>query len=124
MVGDAKLISKRLREARKRQSMSTQELAERIGMDEKTVTRWETGETMPKLGDIAQITRHLPVTLDWIVGLELEPEAVLARVVDVVGNEVTTISTNVERLMDELTAARRAVTKWDGVTERRQSTTT
>jgi transcriptional regulator with XRE-family HTH domain len=103
--------------------MSVQELADRIGVDEKTLTRWESGETMPKLGDIAPITRHLPVTLDWIVGLQLEPEAVLARVVDVIGYEVTTIATNVERLMEELTAARRAVSKWDGVTERRKQRT-
>ena len=104
--------------------MSVQELAERIGVDEKTLTRWETGATEPKLRDVAAITSHLPVTLDWIVGLQLEPEAVLARVVDVIGYEVTTISTNVERLMEELTAARRAVSKWDGVTERRQRQTT
>lgn len=103
--------------------MSIRELARRIGKDEKTVGRWESGETMPNLSDVAAITTHLPVTLDWIVGLELEPETVLARVIDVVGNEAGTISTNVERLIDELAKARHAVTRWDGVTERRQQQT-
>lgn len=42
-------------EVRKQQNMTQRELAEKIGVSDKTISKWETGKSMPELGYLQQL---------------------------------------------------------------------
>jgi DNA-binding protein len=45
-----KRIGNFIAEVRKQQNMTQRELAEKIGVSDKTISKWETGKSMPELG--------------------------------------------------------------------------
>ena len=57
----------RLRGARKRRGWSQRLLGERIGRDGATVSFWETGQRVPRLGAAVQVATALGVTLEDLV---------------------------------------------------------
>src|SRR5712671_674013 len=56
----------RLRDARDRAGMSQEEVAKKLGCTNRSVTRWENGESDPGFGKVARLAALLEVSLDWI----------------------------------------------------------
>ena len=69
----------KLRSLRKgrRPRLSQEELAEKLNMTQRKISRMETGETEPSLEDIRTICRYFNVSADWLLGLEVSVLEVL-----------------------------------------------
>jgi len=69
----------KLRSLRKgrRPRLTQEELAEKLNMTQRKISRMETGETEPSLEDIRTICRYFNVSADWLLGLEVSVPEVL-----------------------------------------------
>lgn len=63
----------KLRSLRKnrRPRLTQEELAEKLNMTQRKISRMETGETEPSLEDIRTICRYFNVSADWLLDLEV-----------------------------------------------------
>ena len=61
-------FSERLKELRKKNSLSQQELADKVGTNRVNVTKWETGRTEPTLENIVKLSKILDTTTDELLG--------------------------------------------------------
>ena len=61
-------FSERLKELRKRNNLTQQELADKVGTNRVNVTRWETGRTEPNFETLIKLADLLDVSLDWLFG--------------------------------------------------------
>ena len=61
------MISDNIRELRKRRGMSQRELAALLGISNKTISRWETGEGDPDIGYIVPMAQIFGVSTDEIL---------------------------------------------------------
>ncbi|HHT20976.1 MAG TPA: helix-turn-helix transcriptional regulator [Tissierellia bacterium] len=52
---------------RKDKHLTQQELAEKLGVSNKTISRWETGETLPEAGLILDLANELGITSDELL---------------------------------------------------------
>ena len=66
-----RLIGERISAARKRARLSQEELAQRIGTHNFTVSRYETGRMFPHLTLLRRMSKALNVSSDYLLGLEL-----------------------------------------------------
>ena len=64
---DQSKIGKFIGEIRKEKNMKQSELAEKIGVTNKTVSRWETGKYMPDLSLFTEISKVLGVTINELL---------------------------------------------------------
>lgn len=60
-------IGKFIMEIRKEKNMKQSDLAERLGVTNKTVSRWETGKYMPDLSLFVEISEILEVSLNELM---------------------------------------------------------
>lgn len=67
------MFSKRLLLIRVQRGLSQVELAERAGIGENAVWRYESGETEPKGEVIARLAKELDVSTDYLLGLTEYP---------------------------------------------------
>lgn len=58
----------RLKELRKEKKLTQQEVAEILGVNEKTVSRWENGENEIKLAQANMIANHFGVFVGYLLG--------------------------------------------------------
>lgn len=80
---------------RREQNLTQKQLAEKIGVSDKTVSKWETGKTMPDYSIIELLceTLHISVS-ELIAGKEKEPQAGCSSC----GEEVALLSYKIEQL--------------------------
>jgi transcriptional regulator with XRE-family HTH domain len=64
------MIGENIRKARKAAGVSQKELAERLQVYQKDISRWENGERTPTLEMFAKICRELNVSADEMLGLK------------------------------------------------------
>lgn len=57
---------------RKKQAMSQEALADKIGVSRQAVSKWETGESEPEVSKLRALAEVLGVTADWLLD-ETEP---------------------------------------------------
>lgn len=60
-----------LQEARRRAGFSQEEVAERLGVSRQTISKWETGETMPDICQAKRLAMLYHLTLDELVTFDL-----------------------------------------------------
>ena len=65
---DMTSFSERLKELRKKNSLTQQELADKVGTNRVNVTKWETGRTEPTLENIVKLSKILDTTTDELLG--------------------------------------------------------
>ncbi|MDD3416257.1 MAG: helix-turn-helix transcriptional regulator [Lachnospiraceae bacterium] len=63
---DQQKIGTFIAEVRKKKSFTQSELADRIGVTNKTVSRWETGKYMPDLATIQSLCKELDISVGTI----------------------------------------------------------
>ena len=62
-----------LKEFRQKARITQKEAADLIGVDERTVRRWESGETNPSLADIPKIKEAYRLTQSQVMALISKP---------------------------------------------------
>lgn len=67
-------VSARIREKRKGQRLTQQELADKIGVSLMTVLRWEKGERTPNALIMPQIAEALNTSVEYLMGLQSSSE--------------------------------------------------
>lgn len=58
---------------RKKNGMSQEDMAEKLGVSRQAVSRWEQGSAMPDATNILRISRIAGVTADWLLDSESAP---------------------------------------------------
>ena len=67
-------VSNRIRDSRKKQRLTQQELADSVGVSLMTVLRWEKGERTPNTSVMPRLSEVLNVSASYLMGLEESPE--------------------------------------------------
>lgn len=72
---DTKKIGKYIAENRKNKNMTQEQLAEKLGVTSKTISRWENGNYMPDISMLKPLSEELGITLnDLLSGEKIEKE--------------------------------------------------
>ena len=65
-------IGKKIMELRKKNGLSQEELAEKIGVARQTISKWELGETSPDLKQSKELSKIFNVSLDELVSNDIK----------------------------------------------------
>ena len=65
-------IGNKIMELRKKNGLSQEELAEKIGVARQTISKWELGETTPDLKQSKELSRIFKVSLDELVSNDIK----------------------------------------------------
>ena len=63
-------VSARIKEKRKEQRLTQQELAEKVGVSLMTVLRWEKGERTPNTSIMNRLAEALNTSVEYLMGLQ------------------------------------------------------
>lgn len=61
-------------EKRKEKNMTQEQLAEKLNVARQTVSKWETGETVPDIDSLKKLANLLDFSIDKALGIEVEEE--------------------------------------------------
>ena len=76
------VIAKNIQKLRQEKGMTQLELAEKINYSDKTVSKWERGESLPDIVVLKTVADLLEVTLDYLVEEEHEGKPVTKEMLD------------------------------------------
>lgn len=62
------MLSENIRNYRKKNNLSQDELAEKVGVSRQSVSFWETGQTQPTIDNIIALTKIFHITSDMLLG--------------------------------------------------------
>mgnify|MGYP003296623427 CR=1 FL=1 len=65
---NGELLGNKLYELRKKQHLSQEELAEKLGVSRQAISKWECGESLPDTDNLISISKLYGVSLDELVG--------------------------------------------------------
>lgn len=91
-VEKTKLLS-RIRQAIENSEHTQEELADMVGVDAVTISRWKNGSRIPKSDMIIPLCRATGVTPAWLYGdaerqkIEVRPKIDRGEIVEIVGNK-------------------------------------
>ena len=86
---------KRIKEMRKRSGMTQAELAEKLGITDRAVSKWENGRGMPELSLLKPLSEELGVTINEILsGERIQSERYLDKLEE---NMINTIEYSEEQ---------------------------
>ena len=74
-------------QARKRNGFSQEDAAEKLGVSRQTISKWETGETLPDLCQAQRLACLYRMSLDNLAGFDPEKERI-AQMVESTGEEI------------------------------------
>ncbi len=63
------LFNERLKELRLEKNLSQNELAEKLGVSQKSISNWETGVREADFGTLEKMTKFFNVTADYLLGI-------------------------------------------------------
>ena len=64
-------IGKKIMDLRKKNGLSQEELAEKVGVARQTISKWELGETSPDLKQSKELSNIFNVSLDELVSNDI-----------------------------------------------------
>lgn len=67
-------LAKRIAACRKQAGLSQEKLAERMGVSRQTISRWETGETLPDIRQSKRLAVLYHITLDELVEYDFDEQ--------------------------------------------------
>lgn len=65
---DTKVLGNNIRQARKRQLLTLEQLAEEVGVTDNFLGKIERGDSLPSLSTIVRIANALHVSIDFLLG--------------------------------------------------------
>ena len=69
---DYALIGERIRDERKKQGLTQEQLGEKVGVGFRSVSKWECGKTLPDIGLINELSKILGISSDELLSGELK----------------------------------------------------
>lgn len=60
-------LSRRIFELRKAQGLSQEQLAEKLGVSRQSVSKWESGDSIPEIERLLQMSKVFDVTTDYLL---------------------------------------------------------
>ncbi len=78
--------------ARKKQGLSQEAVAETLGVSRQTVSKWETGETLPDIRQAKRLSVLYHVTLDELINFDLE----VREVEEAIGRSSETLNEKID----------------------------
>lgn len=69
------IFAQRFREARKKKGLSVEKVAWALDIEPSSVNWWEMGRNNPRINRLPAIARLLDVSLDWLLGMDVEGNA-------------------------------------------------
>lgn len=79
-------LGSNLYNARKKSGLSQEEVAEKLGVSRQTISKWETGETLPDIRQAKRLAGLYRLTLDDLIALDAEVEEI-ERTIDSISEE-------------------------------------
>ena len=64
-----KILAKRIKSARKLRGLSQEELADKVGVNVYSISKWETGARRPDPAHLAELSMMLNVDVDYLLGV-------------------------------------------------------
>ena len=68
------LLGNTLRDLRNEKNLSQKQLAKRVGVNASTIALYETGDRLPSLQRLIDLSRALGVTTDFLLGLSKQKD--------------------------------------------------
>ena len=65
-------FAERILYCRKKAMLSQEELASELGVSRQAVSKWETGESIPDMNNLAALAEIFDVSLDWLIKGEVD----------------------------------------------------
>ena len=65
---DYKLLGDRLRNERKQKNLTQKKLGDKVGLDQKMISSYEIGSSLPKTLNLLYILNYLEISFDYIAG--------------------------------------------------------
>ena len=84
-------LGSNLYQARKKAGLSQEGVAERLGVSRQTISKWETGETLPDIRQSKRLAVLYKLTLDELIDFDLDVQEILeaiARTSDAVTDKI------------------------------------
>ena len=69
-------LGSNLYQARKKAGLSQEGVAERLGVSRQTISKWETGETLPDIRQSKRLAALYKLTLDELIDFDLDVQEV------------------------------------------------
>ena len=91
-------IGKKIMELRKKNGLSQEELAEKVGVARQTISKWELGETSPDLKQSKELSKIFNVSLDYICCIKDEVAIVEEGTID----KLKKLSKDLESIVDKI----------------------
>lgn len=66
------ILAEKISEERKKNGWSQEELAEKLSVSRQSVSKWESGQSVPDLNRILEMARIFGVTTDYLLKDEIE----------------------------------------------------
>ena len=76
---DSKELGKRISELRKKNNMSQQDLADKLNVSNKTISKWECGNGLPDVIALNTMASVFGITLDELINCNEAPEQTEAQ---------------------------------------------
>ena len=96
---DQKKIGRFLKELRKEKDITQEQLAEKINVSGRTVSRWETGSNMPDISLLAELAEFYDVSIPEIIDGERKSEQMNEEIKETVIKVTDYTETNNARLL-------------------------
>lgn len=64
-------LGKKIAELRKKNNLSQEELAEKVGVARQTISKWEIGDTTPDINQVKIISKIFNISIDELVGNDI-----------------------------------------------------
>lgn len=76
------ILPSKLNELRKSKNITQEELAAAMSVSNKTVSKWENGDSAPDLAMLAELSKYYGVSTDYLLGIKAKEHQTLTEVVD------------------------------------------
>lgn len=80
-------LGNKLQNMRKQKGLSQEQLANMITVSRQAVSKWETNETIPDIGNLLQLSKLFEVSLDFLLNDEIEDNKEIPIVLSTVKKE-------------------------------------
>ena len=61
-------IGKSLKQARENENLSQRKLAQETGINQQSISRWESGQRLPNILDLIKLANYYKISIDELIG--------------------------------------------------------
>ena len=99
-------VSQLIKEIRRSKNLSQYDMADLLGVSDRTISRWENGASLPSMDDVVQICNQFNISLEEVFEGERNIEKELSR-------RMETVNTSIKGMNDRIFSTAETVKKMD-----------